>query len=401
MSRIFNRVFLKKNGVSLLLSTILIAFFVVENINGRFWLNDFKVYYAAAKRLADGGNIYNEIFTLGSGYYKYSPFAAIFFIPFSLLPYNIASGIYFFIIVALIIYILNVSMAIIIKYFSEESQDSSQHQIILFYTFIICVVHLQRELHLGNVNVLLLAILLFSIKEIIENKIVLPAILIGIAILFKPHFLILFPLLFLKKEYKILFIAFITIICGLFIPAIFLGFNHDIVLHSQWIETMKTHNVSIIDAEQTIYFLLNHYFLRYITNDTSIIYVIAGLMIASLFLFIKQRKRNKEFSDQDFLLNSFLLLALIPSITLTDTEHFILSMPMIMYLIYFIRTNKVKPLFLIFFVTGILFYGGNIHDLLGSTLSQWVLFHGILGMGNLILISLLVYSQINSRFARN
>jgi hypothetical protein len=378
-----------------------VAFFVVENINGRFWLNDFKVYYTAASRLLSGGNIYHEAFGLGSGFYKYSPFAAFFFIPLSLLPYSIASSVYFFIIVVLIIYVLNVSFELISIYFNNENSKYSNHKIIMLYAFLICVVNLQRELHLGNVNVLLLAILLFSIKEILGNKMLFPAILFGITILFKPHFLILFPLLILRKEYKVLIVSFITIVIGLFIPSIIIGFNRNIELLAQWIDTMKAHNSGIVDAEQTIYFILNHYLLRFITDDSRIIFMIVCAMIASLFIFIfiKQRKENKELSNQDFLVNSFLLLALIPSITFTDTEHFILSLPLIAYLIYYIRTIKVKPLFLILFCFGILFYGGNIHDLLGSSLSQWVLFHGVLGIGNLILIMLFIYSMINSKFA--
>lgn len=403
MFKTFDKEFFQRNRVSLLLSVVLIAFYIVENINGRFWLNDFKVYYSASERLFSGGNVYHEAFGLGSGYYKYSPFAAFFFIPFSLLPYTIASSIYFFIIVALIIYVLNVSLRLISNYFNNENSNYSKQQIILFYIFLICVVHLQRELHLGNVNVLLLAILLFSIKGILENKVLLPAILFGITILFKPHFLILFPLLFLRKEYKVLFITLITIILGLFIPSIIIGLSRNLELHSQWMETMRTHNSSIDNAQQTIYFLLKHYLMRFITDDSRIVFMIVCLMIASLFffLFIKQRKDNKELINRNFLLNSFLLLALIPSLTLTDTEHFILSLPMIMYLIYYIRTNKTKPLFMILFLIGIIFYGGNIHDLLGSKLSQWVLFHGVLGMGNLILISLFIYSQINTKFASN
>ncbi len=392
MSSIFSKEFFAKHKVSILLSLILFAFFVIENINNRFWLNDFKVYYMAASQLLHGGNLYNELFTLGSGYYKYSPFAAMFFIPLSLLPYSLASGIYFFIIVALIIYVLNVSLTLITTYFGEDNSP----QMLLFFGFLAGVVHLQRELHLGNVNILLLAMLLFSIKGIIENKTILPAIVIGIVILFKPHFLILFPLLFINRKFKIILITVATILIGLLLPALLLGFGKNIELHAQWLDTMRAHNAGIINSEQTIYFLLNHYLIRFITDDIHIVFFVASIVLFRIFslLLIKQKENNPELIQRNFLTNFFLLLALIPSITHTDTEHFIFSLPLIIYLIYYIRNKTLNPFFLIVFGLGILCYAGNIHDLVGGDLSNWMLINGILGIGNLFLIGLFIYSQL-------
>ncbi|MEI6456446.1 MAG: hypothetical protein WCO93_09170, partial [bacterium] len=56
--------------------------FIFENINGRFWLNDFKVYYMAAKALLTGNQVYDLPFGEPSGYYKYSPFVLFFFFPY-------------------------------------------------------------------------------------------------------------------------------------------------------------------------------------------------------------------------------------------------------------------------------------------------------------------------------
>ena len=91
----------------------------------------------------------------------------------------------------------------------------------------------------------------------------------------------------------------------------------------------------------------------------------------------------------------FLLLALVPSLTLTDSEHFLLALPLISFLIYSMINKKVSTLLVVFIMLGLLLYGGNIHDLLGSKLSGWVEAMGFLGIGNLLLISF--FYALNSR----
>jgi hypothetical protein len=392
MVSLFSKDFINKNRISLLISLILIASFIIENINGRFWLNDFKVYYTAASHLLHGGNIYNEAYGLGSGFYKYSPFAAIFFIPFTFLPYYIASVIYYFIVSALIIYVLNTSLALVAKYYGNDTALSKRNQIILLFVFLATIVHLQRELHLGNVNILLLSILLLALKGLLENKTRLPGLLLAIAILFKPHFLVFLPLLLLRKRFTVVALIVLFIFIGLLVPSFFYGIPTNIFLHKQWLLTMETHNAGILQAEQTIYSIIYTYILGFFLPEPGKMYILTLLFIiaASVLLYIVRHNSDSKTDDysKSFMLEFFLLLALIPSLTLTDTEHFLLTLPLITLMIYHIRTIKMNLFWLIMFWIGIIFYAGNIHDLLGSNLSAWVLVHGFLGIGNLILIGL-------------
>src|SRR5690348_10815828 len=89
-------------------TTLLVLIFTIENINHRFWLNDFKVYYGAAQALMHGEQVYGVAFALGSGYYKYSPFTAILFVPLALLPYKAASVIQYFLLAGVILILFHV-----------------------------------------------------------------------------------------------------------------------------------------------------------------------------------------------------------------------------------------------------------------------------------------------------
>jgi hypothetical protein len=63
------------------------AIFAIEKINERFWLNDFKVYYSAAQALISGEQVYGVPFGLDTGFYKYSPFVAMLFVPYTFFNY--------------------------------------------------------------------------------------------------------------------------------------------------------------------------------------------------------------------------------------------------------------------------------------------------------------------------
>ena len=71
-------------------SIIFAAVFIVEKINGRFWLNDFRVYYSAAQALVNHQQVYGIPFGLQTGFFKYSPFVAILFVPYTFFPFEVA-----------------------------------------------------------------------------------------------------------------------------------------------------------------------------------------------------------------------------------------------------------------------------------------------------------------------
>jgi len=192
--------FLKKfndSKINYLLLAFLIIMLVLEIINQRFWLSDFKVYYGAAENLQYNQSIYGQLFSLGSGYYKYSPFAAIVFIPFTFLSYFYACVLFYFIIGISVIYIFN----FLILWLSDSNNEVSKHLLfkISLLTFLFSAVHFQRELHLGNVNLFLLSILLFICQNFKNDKIFISSFLLAIVVLFKPHFIVLLPLFIVKR----------------------------------------------------------------------------------------------------------------------------------------------------------------------------------------------------------
>src|SRR5688500_7819899 len=72
--------------------------FLIENKNGAFLLNDFKVYYEASREFIQHGQPYGQAFGLSSGFFKYSPATLLVFLPYTAFSFETAKIIHFIVI---------------------------------------------------------------------------------------------------------------------------------------------------------------------------------------------------------------------------------------------------------------------------------------------------------------
>ena len=377
------------------LALFFIVFFMLELINSRFGLNDFKVYYLAAQNLVTGKPIYGIPFGLDSGYYKYTPFALFPFIPISFLPYFWASSLYYFIIAFVFIVLIKLSFNTIINVFPFINKTK---QTVVFLTILVVLNHVYREMHMGNINLLLTLIYVYSLKLLIEEKDSKAGLLIGLGIIFKPHFIALLPFLFLYKRYRTTGVVLLTILTGLLLPALFVGFGANIDLLHSWIGMLKMHNVNLSMSPDTIYAWINKLLGLANFQQEGSIYVLVLVFIISLkYLAFFLLNKNKEkylktevstFNKQHFAITYLMIIAFIPNLTVTDSQHYLFCLPLIMLLIGCLLYNKNIPLFLkILSIIGLVFYGGNWHDLIGHSVSVYITNNGFLGLGNMLIIA--------------
>jgi hypothetical protein len=388
-----------------LLAFVLVGFFVIENINGRFWMNDFRVYWGATNSLISGTQIYDVVYGLDSGTYKYSPMMLFLFIPLAVLPYKIAAAVYYFVICAAIIYGIHMINQLIKKYIIT---DSKAHAYLpLFWVVLLVIVHLQRELHLGNINMVLLLLFVAALQLQLKGKHIAAGLLIGFGIMAKPHFAVILPLLFLRGKYKTLASAAVGVGLGLLLPVIFSGWTENMVLHNSWFDAMAGHNASLFytggdhyNPINTVYTLIYWLGLKWMIPDPSgnVAYAILGIIALGIgaLVWYNIRTGKKETANRDLIFEYLLILAIIPSITLTDTEHFLLSIPLLLYLLHYLITINNNKLLLAFSIAVLFMYGGNWNDVLGPA-SEWMNTHGVLGVGNVLLICLCTTLYLNQR----
>ncbi len=384
-----------KNRVFIVLALLFFALiFILENINGRFWLNDFKVYYLAADALLNGRAIYGEAFGLGTGFYKYSPFVLMGFVPYSLLPFYAASVIHYCII-ALAAIATIFCVQIIMKQYVYATKRETWNTL-LFIGLLSILFQIFRELHLGNVNMILLCILCFALLSALMHRSILSGILIGIAILFKPYFILLLLPLLMHKKFKIILSIGLTLCVSVIIVLLFFGWTRCYDLHFAWLQSMLDHNV-LLSSSETIVSILRYYVYPALAN-TYQFYVLAIVLLLYLSFFLYQKRTNTESvnKEQQLIFSYFVLIGLIPNLLITDTEHFMFSLPIILFILNYVTFQK-KWYYKLLCLILIFFFAGNSPDILGKTLSNQFSQMGVLGLSNLVWIGLSLWFAFRAK----
>lgn len=382
--------------------TIFIVIFCLLNpifdiINHKFTTDDFYVYFNAAKDLITGGSIYGTSYGLDLAFYKYSPLMLLVFVPSTLLPFKLAAGIH----LVLLGFSFWYSFLLVKEIFSRHFFPGiKKHAWLLTLGAMSVMIFMVKELHLGNINIFLLMLILISMLWLAEGKIREGSVLLGLVILVKPFFgILVLPLLF-RKRFREATIIGMTFLAGVVLPMLILGFRRGFSLHADWLRAILDHSAGY-SSKNSIYHILSYNFFPGLPDFAANVILLAGILLACLFIFINIRHENRNRDDvhsqpHNLLFESFILIAMIPAITSTDTNVFLTSIPVITFIIYYISFTKKMWLIPVMVVLAVIF-GGNSQDLLGAELSKRLFYMGWIGISNLLMIILALILYIDIR----
>ena len=117
-------------------------------------------------------------------------------------------------------------------------------------------------------------------------------------------------------------------------------------------------------------------------------------------IYILHFKKYSTFSqnnnNKSLVFSYFILLAILPNILITDTEHFLYSTPIILFATYYLYVNNHLKYTILFGIFSILF-SINSTDILGRELSGKFENYGILGLANLGIIITFLIIQRNQK----
>ena len=366
-----------------------VLYLVLLFFNHRFQLSDFNVYYGAADALMSGEQVYGKAFGLSSGFYKYSPEILVPFLPFALLRYDVAAVLFYLINTGIILLLLNEFK----QTFFKSYEWGKEVWFFLIVTVLFFGDQLERELFLGNVNVLLLLLTLWAVRSIENKQHAKAGLIYAVVLCFKIHFLILLPYFILKKEWKVLLYAVIGLI-GMAIILFICVPNRFVVLHSQWIKAVQAHNVQLDHSPNTIYFFIQKALSSIHMAVIPIAAVLIGLSIAGVtYLVFIWKNIGKGFRINEALI----LVALIPVLTHTDTEHFLWAMPFFIMIIMTISTwnKKGKWIGSIVLICSSIPFLFNSPDLVGRAFSK-MLDEGGIGLTLILLFMFsFLYGSVN------
>ncbi len=365
---------------------------IMNIVNGRFEMVDFEVYYRAAERILSGSELYG-IKEDGHYVFKYAPNAGIYFIPFLLTKLSFAKYIYWFFLTTLFYFGVKTWYALITHSLDYSISNRKKNWIILL-SILSVLTHVHMELHLGQVNLLLLVFYLLLIKYMYQRQTLLFSFVLSISIYIKPFGLIFFPYLLAKKEYKKIAISFLFLLALGILPLFFYpSFSSFSNLYSNWwnelIIELNTKQDLLADYNHTIFSVLARFTpIKYIliNNSARIIYQLTLLTVIGLGML-----KYIRYSDgtRTIITEMLILIALIPLLAFTNDNAFIFEFPLIMYIIFHVDKLNTKGKILL--ICGCLLIGGNIYDIVGKDIMLFLSSISIYTFGTIILLCLLFY----------
>ncbi|HVN47707.1 MAG TPA: glycosyltransferase family 87 protein [Bacteroidota bacterium] len=370
-----------------ILFSVMCIYALLEVKNHRFGLCDFHVYYVAGERMLHGENLYRSVED-GFYEYKYSPVAAIYFIPFSLMSYTLAKISYWLFLSFLVCFGFVLTYDILEPGFFHYA-NYRRVNFIFFLAALALVVHIARELELGQVNHLLLVIYIGILWCLSKKKYIAGGILAGISIFLKPFGLIFLPWLLIRKEWKAVVTFIGSSIVLAFLPCVFMGFTVVGQQYSSWLKQMQIElsnkESMLADANHTIFSVLARYsplrMTSFVIDNVFLYQFVILFIVAGIFLWIVMRGKRTE---KSLLLEGVFLVALIPLLSCTSYNAFGFVECAVILLLY--HYNSLTHLQKWLTVLGMIFTGGNIYELWGRKL--WFVFENasLIAVGTILLL---------------
>lgn len=379
----------------LVAAMLVLAALVLEHVNGRFWLNDFRVYYMAADNMRHELPIYGEVFGEDTGLYKYAPVVLYFFQPYTFLSFHAAGVVHFLLIGVL----LMCCFTVIERTLAHFTQDLPRAAARALLGLLCIAILLARELHLGNVNMGLLLLAAWGTERHISGRPVPAGIHLGIVWFVKPYLLLMLVPLVVRREWELLRTAAITMLAGALIPLLLEGPAMWWELLREWGNSM-VHHTQVMESPDRISDMLGHY----TGLGSSVLLNLVFIILAGLFLVWLTRKNIRSEDDglKDLMDRTFelwLALAMVPNLVITDQQHFMFSLPLVLFILAYLFTHRDRQVLLLFIV-GMILYATRSTDLWGRALENQLVGWGVLGLGNILLMAVAGHVQSQWRGTR-
>jgi hypothetical protein len=374
---------MKKTAASIALGIVVLA--VLGGIYAgiiRGDMSDFGVPYRNAGRILQGETLYRA--TDGHLQYKYAPVSALYFAPLVLLPLETAKLVWFVLEIGFLAGICVFGWRILPKKMKGPG-------FVIGLGLLATLKFLGRELQLGQVNLLIILLLVLMISALVAGKDAAAGSLWAVSLFIKPYAFIFLPYFAIKKRWRSLVSGAVVLLAGLAFPALFYGVRGNLVVHREWVSSLAKSTPGLLavgDNASLFAFLLKT---LPGTSDSvlKLAWVAAGCAIAALFLRMIFASRKAVVPGSEGL-EAVFLLVLIPLFSpLGWYYNYLYALPAVFFLLNAWPLLS-KPWKWTLGVDLVLI-GGTLREVLGKTLFRFYTDQSLIAINFLVLLAVLVH----------
>lgn len=343
-------------------------------------MTDFGVCYQAGERIRAGETLYRP--SDGHLQFKYAPLSAILYAPFSMFPREAAKAAWF--IVDLVLLLACFALA-----YMALAPPRRPAALILGLAVLVLGKFIGREFELGQVNLLILGLILSALIAFQKRKDGLAGLLWALSLFFKPYALVFLPYFLVKKRFRILAAGAATVVAGLAVPALFYGLAGNVHLLGEWARTLSQSTSGLLEVgdNASLYaFLAKHVGRNGLS--TGLFFGIAALLAGSvLWLMIRARRDGTAGSE---MLDFAFLLVLVPLLSpLGWYYNYLYGLPAVVLILN--SFDRLSPAWRYTAGIDLLIIGGTLREVLGKTAFRFYTHHSLVALNFLVILLVLIH----------
>ncbi len=331
-------------------------------LRGRRGMVDFEVNYEAGTRIRAGETLYRG--EDGHYQFKYPPFSALLYVPVSLLPLDAAKAAWFVVVLGSTILVFQLAFVL-------ARPEARQVLLLRIVPPLILAKCFLRELSLGQINALITALMLGMVLLLARGggrpsarREAAAGALWGISTALKPYAAIFLPYWLLRRKWLALVAGVAALVLAFLGPALYFGLSGNLLVHREWIGSLSRSTPGLFATQDNISLIAM--FTKWTGRPglSGALYLCSIAALALGFLGIMARGRRVE---SPMVLESGLLLALIPLISPLGWDYTLLSSVLVVMLVlkhYAAFPNPAR----IFLALNFGVFGLSLFDLMGREL---------------------------------
>jgi len=293
-------------------------------------LIDFEVDFVAGTRLLAGEGLYPG--TDGHFAYKYLPGAAVLEMPFALLPWTVAKPLFYALIACCLLLSLRLAYGLL-------PPGPKRRPVLAVWTFVILAKYLLREIDLGQINLILLTLLLLAVSRLLPagsgsaaRRDVTAGVCWAAATTLKPYGLVFLPYLVVTRRFRPLVAGLLAMLALALPPVVFLGPAGTAAAYADWARSLSESTPSLMTHVDNT--SLPAFFARLAESGpvAAALTVVAVGGVGLLVLLVVLRGRDLE---RAVVLDGAILIGLIPLLAPLGWNYMLLMfVPGVMLLLY-------------------------------------------------------------------